>query len=115
MATVTMTSPVSQPEVGLRHFLDRVTMGGSPSSVNLCFLLQQKPQRKSKGISAKDGAWEKTEGILEKDRDPGEALPVAVADLSLHPSLPPSLGHLPSFHIPALLASPPNSFPFKKK
>ena len=113
MASMAMTFPVGSPVRSQTPLLPRPRdPGGSPPSVSLCFLLQWSP-REEGGVSEKDKALERTEGVQGRDRDPGKPclwrLPVS---LRLLPSLP---GLLPSCHIPALLASPPNSFPFKKK
>lgn len=76
------------------HFLDRMT---SASSVSLGSLLQRRPQGKREGISEKVRTSEKTEVILENDRDPGEALPVATANLSLSVHTPPIISLPPEF------------------
>lgn len=76
------------------HFLDRMT---SASSVSLGSLLQRRPQGKREGISEKVRTLEKTEVILENDRDPGEALPVATANLSLSVHTPPIISLPPEF------------------
>lgn len=91
------------------HFLDRMT---SASSVSLGSLLQRRPQGKREGISEKVRTSEKTEVILENDRDPGEALPVATANLSLSVHTPtPSSPFLPSSSPQPRL---PTSFLFKE-
>ena len=112
MASMAMTFPVGSSVRSQTPLLPRPRdPGGSPPSVSLCFLLQWSP-REEGGVSEKDKALERTEGVQGRDRDPGKPclwrLPVS---LRLLPSRDISLPATFQYSWPLL----PTPFPLKKK
>ena len=95
--------------VRLSYFLGRVTLGSLPSSVSFCFLLQRNPREEARGSQKRTRPWRGQKASREGTGAQGKP---SLWRLLVSPSLP---SRLPSCHIPAFLASPPNSFPFKKK